>query len=277
MPDDLGESPAIAENNVTNELADLPPESEVAAESAPASPEAAVPERDKVQERFDKLTREKYDALRAADTERYQRERLEERLRSLETKPEPVVPVSLPTLEAFGWDEQKYQSALIDYARTQARNEVQSAFKAEREQQAQAERVGAFEKRQQDFIASKPDYAEKVMLNRSLPITDSMAEAIRDSDVGPQVAYYLAENMDKATAIAQMSPMAQAREIGRIEARMEVKTSAPVAVSKAPPPPPSIEGSEPTLTVTPDSPESDKWSAEEWARRRNKQLARKKG
>lgn len=278
MPDDLGESPAIAETNVLNDLAaDASPESESAADSAPASTEAAVPERDKVQERFDKLTREKYDALRAADTERYQRERLEERLHALETKPEPVVPASLPTLEAYGWDEGKYQVALIDYARTQARNEVQSAFKAEREQQMQAERAGAFEKRQQDFIASKPDYAEKVMLNRNLPITASMAEAIRDSDVGPQVAYYLAENMDRATAIAQMSPMAQAREIGRIEARMEVKTSAPIAVSKAPPPPPSIEGSEPTLTVTPDSPESDKWSAEEWAKRRNKQLARKKG
>jgi hypothetical protein len=51
----------------------------------------------------------------------------------------------------------------------------------------------------------------------------------------------------------------------------------PVAVSKAPPPPPRLEAVEHAVTVRPDSPESDKaLTDDEWFRLRNKQLARKK-
>lgn len=273
MPDDLAVEPAIAETTTDNAIAEP-----VVAESAPASPEPAVPERDKVQERFDKLTREKYDALRAADTERYERERLEERLRQLETKPDPVVPDNLPTLEEFGYDESKYRAAMATWSKAQARQEALDVLKQEREEAKRTERKTSWDKKQADFIASKPDYADKVLRNHSLPITADMREAIVDSEMGPQVAYYLAENPDKAILISQMSAVGQAREIGRIEARLETEKAKPaVAVSKAPAPVPTIEASEPAVTVKPDSPESDeKWSADEWRRRREKQLSNRK-
>lgn len=275
MADDLAVEPAIAETTVepvVNAVA------EPVAESAPASPEPAVPERDKVQERFDKLTREKYEALRAADTERYERERLEDRLRKLETKPDPVVPDDLPTLEAHGYDEAKYHAAMAAWSRAQARKEVSEALKQERDELKRTERQTAWQKKQSDFIKSNPDYAEKVLRNRELPITDHMREAIVDSDAGPQVAYYLADNPDKAILISQMSAVGQAREIGRIEARLEAEKAKPaIAVSKAPAPVPTIEAAEPAVTVKPDSPESDeKWSADEWAKRRNKQVSQRK-
>lgn len=274
MPDDLAVEPAIAETTTENAIAEP-----VAAESAPASPEPAAPERDKVQERFDKLTREKYEALRAADTERYERERLQERLRELETKPDPVVPDDLPTLEAYEYDESKYRAAMAAWSKAQARKEALDVLKQEREEAKRAERLTAFQKRQSEFLSSNPDYAEKVLRNRELPITADMKEAIFDSDFGPQVAYYLSENVDKAIAISQMEPRAQAREIGRIEARIEAEKAkpAPPVVSKAPPPPPTIEAAEPSITVKPDSPDSDeKWDADEWAKRRNKQLSQRK-
>jgi signal recognition particle GTPase len=266
--DDLAPEPATAD---TNALA-ATPETEVtegtsnAADSAPASPEPAAPERDKVQERFDRLTKEKYDALRAADTERYQRERLQAELEALRTKPDPVVPETLPTLEQFEYDEAKYRTALAAYYKAEARREVDSAFKEREQQQRAQERTSTFQKRQAEFIASKPDYAEKVLSNPSLPITQDMREAILDSDLGPQVAYYLAENVEKAEAIAQLSPLAQAREIGRIEARLEAaKAPPPPAVSKAPPPPPSIAASDSVVDKDPDQ-----MSIEEWKKWRDK-------
>lgn len=273
MPDDLAVEPAIAETTTDNAIAEP-----VVAESAPASPEPAVPERDKVQERFDKLTREKYEALRAADTERYERERLQERLRELETKPDPVVPDDLPTLEAHGYDESKYRAAMAVWSRAQARKEAQDVLKQEREEAKRAERTTTWQKKQADFIKSKPDYVEKVQRNIHLPITNDMREAIVDSDMGPEVAYYLADNPDRAIAISQMSGFAAAREIGRIEARLEADKAKPApAVSKAPAPVPTIEASEPSIAVKPDSPESDeKWNADEWAKRRNKQLSNRK-
>lgn len=265
--DDLAPEPAIAENALA-----ATPETEVtgeapnAAESAPASPEPAAPERDKVQERFDKLTREKYDALRAADTERYQRERLEAELQALKTKPDPVVPDTLPTLEQFEYDEAKYRVALAAYYKAEARKEVDTVFKEREQQQRAQERTSNFQKRQAEFIASKPDYAEKVLSNPTLPITESMRDALLDSELGPQVAYYLAENVDKASAIAQLPPIAQAREIGRIEARLEAaKASPPPSVSKAPPPPPSISAVESAVEKNPDE-----MSIEEWKKWRDK-------
>lgn len=262
--ENLAIEPAIAD---TNAIA-----SEVVAESAPASPEPAAPERDKVQERFDKITREKYEALRAADTERYQRERLEERIRQLETKPDPVVPDELPTLEAYEFDEAKYRTALAAYYKADAEKTVEQALTRREQQAKQQERESAFQTRQAAFIASKPDYADKVLNNRALPITNDMAQVIRDSEIGPQVAYYLAENVDKAIAIAALSPLAQAREIGRIEARLEaIKAAPPPAVSKAPPPPPRIEATEPAVDLDPAT-----MTDKQYAQWRKRQIAQRR-
>jgi hypothetical protein len=44
-----------------------------------------------------------------------------------------------------------------------------------------------------------------------------------DSDVGPQVLYYLAENPEFATQLQEMSTIKALREIGKLEARFEKK------------------------------------------------------
>lgn len=273
MTDTLAVEPAIAETKPDDATgkADANPVENSSAESAPAAPEtSAVPERDKVQERFDKLTREKYDALRTADTERYQRERLQERLAALEAKTQPVAPV-VPTLEGVGYDESKYQSALIEFAKAQARAETQAILEKDRNERNAAEKRQVFETRQNDFIKSKPDYAEKVLGNTSLPITPDMAKVIMESDLGPQVAYYLADNEDKARAIAQLDPLSVAREIGRIEARLEAAKVPPKPpVSQAPPPAPKLDATDAGVEKDPAT-----MSDNEFAKWRKRQIAQR--
>jgi len=64
-----------------------------------------------------------------------------------------------------------------------------------------------------------------------------MAESIRASDIGPEVAYYLGANPKEAERISRLAPIMQAKEIGRIEAKLAndppVKrtTSAPAPIS----------------------------------------------
>ena len=64
-----------------------------------------------------------------------------------------------------------------------------------------------------------------------------MADTIRSSDVGPELAYYLGTNPKDAERISRLTPLAQAKEIGKIEAKlasdppMKRTTSAPAPIS----------------------------------------------
>ena len=83
----------------------------------------------------------------------------------------------------------------------------------------------------------KYDDFEQVAYNPKLTITGVMAETIQSSDVGPEIAYYLGSNPKDADRISRMSPLAQAKEIGKIEAKLasdppvRKTTSAPAPIS----------------------------------------------
>ena len=89
----------------------------------------------------------------------------------------------------------------------------------------------------EESAREKYDDFEQVAYNPRVPITEVMAETIRASDVGPDVAYYLGANVKEAERIARLSPILQAKEIGKIEAKLSdnppVKktTSAPAPIS----------------------------------------------
>jgi len=67
---------------------------------------------------------------------------------------------------------------------------------------------------------SKYEDFEQVAYNPKLPITSVMAEAIQSSEIGPELAYHLGTNPKEADRISKLSPLGQAREIGRIEAKL---------------------------------------------------------
>lgn len=84
---------------------------------------------------------------------------------------------------------------------------------------------------------TKYDDFEQVAYNPKLTITNEMAETIQSSDIGPELAYYLGSNPKDAERISRLSPLGQAKEIGKIEAKLvsepPVKrtTSAPEPIS----------------------------------------------
>ena len=64
-----------------------------------------------------------------------------------------------------------------------------------------------------------------------------MAQAVQASDAGPDIAYYLGSNPKEADRISRLSPILQAKEIGRLEAKIasdvpvKRSTSAPAPIS----------------------------------------------
>jgi len=73
---------------------------------------------------------------------------------------------------------------------------------------------------------------DEVTATADVPVTPAMSEAIMESDIGPELAYYLGKNPAEARRIALLSPLSQAREIGRLEN----KVATPAKASSAPAP-----------------------------------------
>ena len=96
--------------------------------------------------------------------------------------------------------------------------------------------------------ASMPDF-DDIVASSDVVVNDDIRDAILESDVGPQILYHLAENDDVAKRIAGLTPKQALREIGKLEARFEVKETkpepTPITRSKAPAPINPLRGSNP--------------------------------
>jgi len=108
---------------------------------------------------------------------------------------------------------------------------------AKREAAKQQSAVLESYQEREEAARDKYDDFQQVAYNPQLPITNVMAETIQSSDIGPELAYYLGSNPKEADRISRMTPLSQAKEIGKIEAKLAsdppVKrtTSAPAPIS----------------------------------------------
>ena len=93
-------------------------------------------------------------------------------------------------------------------------------LQAEREAQDQYRRqVDAYVERE-EAARDRYDNYDDVTRNPNVPITDAMVAAIMESEVGPDIAYFLGSNPSETKRIGKLNPFLQAKEIGRIEAKI---------------------------------------------------------
>lgn len=189
------------------------------------------------QERIDEVTRARREAERRAETAERERDELRKQIPVPEAPKEPKA-----SDYTYGEDDAAY---IRDLAKFEARQEHEASL-AEAEARERIETIeNTWSDRQAAFAADKPDYYEKINA-KDLPITPLMAAAIKTSDDGAAVAYHLATNPDEARRIAALDNLAQAREIGRLEAKLAPPASPDTpttkTVSDAPPPPQPLRG-----------------------------------
>lgn len=192
-------------------------------------------------------------------------------------EPEPPA-TTRKTLADFSYDEGKYTEYVLSEAERRAEAVAERKLTENRRRTSFEDQRAEFEDRARTFATAQKiedfDIVFAHPRDGGPMVTAEMAETLMAADNGPEVLYHLAKNRDVARQIARLSPLQQARELGRLEAKLANKPKAPT-VSAAPPPAPKVEGSASSTPIAPDSPDSDKLSAEEWAKRRNKQLARR--
>ena len=181
----------------------------VAPESVVPSPEVADDQQTASSKTF---TQEELDAAIGKRLAREQRKwEREQQAKLAETQARQAAPKELPSVDQFESPEA--------YADALAYKKAEELLDQRERQKQQVELRNAYADREEQ-ARDKYDDFEQVAYNPNLPITDVMAETIQASDVGPDVAYYLGANPKEAARISRLAPFLQAKEIGKIEAKL---------------------------------------------------------
>lgn len=168
----------------------------------------------------------------------------------------PQAPQGPPVLEQF----ENYDDYLVAKAKFEVQQDIVRGQQAAQRQNV----VRTFQDRVRKAAEKNPDILS-VLEDRSIPISAPMADAIQESELGPEIAYHLKQNPMDAERIAYLSPVAAIREIGKIEARLSApQPQTTQRISQAPEPIKALGGggsvTEPNLETMP---------MEEFIRKRN--------
>lgn len=244
----LAESSADTEAvEETPEPVDNESQSEPKEAEKEANQEGERKQNPKLEKRFSEITKQREEARKEAQNERQARVELEQRLAAMEQQRQPQQQSYVdqePQPSQFA-DAFEYAKALAEFSTEKALAERDRQVAQAREQEAQQKIIQSWAQKVQEAKADLPDF-DDLVASSDVVVNNAVRDAILESDVGPQILYHLAENNDLAKRIASLSPNAALREIGRLEAKFEVKTdtkqTAPVVRSKAPAPIQPIRG-----------------------------------
>ncbi len=189
---------------------------------------------------------------------------LEKRLAELEQSQKPKAPEGEPKLEQFDYDPEKYATAKAEFAKTQAAKEYETKQRTESQQKAHQKLVSDWETKAERGADKYDDWQDKV---GELKPTAPFVAALMEADNGDDIAHYLGSNPKEAQRIAQLPPLSQVREIGKLEAKLLSTPEKPKTPSKAPAPITPLTG---TATISTDQP-SDTDDYATWFKKRNKQ------
>lgn len=213
----------------------------------------AAPEKTFSQAEVDALVQK-----RLLKEERRVHRRVEQQLRE---QAEAKVREVAPQREAFADDDAFTQAQIEHLAEKKAAEKVEARERAKAQEASNesfAERAEAVKAKHADFDA--------VVSNPSLQINEAMAEFIKDSEAGPDLAYFLGTNPERAADIASLSPVKAARELARIEAELSVKPQVKTSSAAAPITPVGTRGGAAPTIANADFSEYKKLRAAQGAR-----------
>ena len=234
---------AVVEQTPTEPEAAVQAEESASTEAEPAEEQERKPN-PKIERRFSEITKQREAARQEAERERQARIDLENKLKEMEAKLNPVQQEKVeadpkPKPEQFS-DMYEYAEALAEWTADKKIKEEKAKEAAQKVEQERAKTMETWANRVQDFRDKTPDFDDLVG-SADVVVSNEVRDAIFESDVGPQILYHLAENPDVAKKLQGMTAIGALRMIGKLEAKFE-ESPAPtpketaVKTSKAPPP-----------------------------------------
>ena len=188
-------------NAAPDQVATTAPETEVVASEAV---EPAVESKTFTQEELDAAIGKRL----AREQRKWEREQT---AKQAEMQVKRAVPAEIPSVDSFNSPE--------EYAEVLAERKAEELIARREQARAQSELLESYHDKEEEARTKYDDF-EQVAYNPKLPITDVMAQTIQSSEIGPDMAYYLGTNPKEAERISRLSPFMQAKEIGKIEAKL---------------------------------------------------------
>ena len=210
----------------------LPPsDADAGKETLGKDPESADDPVRKMQRRIDRATRRAAEAQARAEL-------AEARARDIEQRNAPKVPDAAPKMEDYT-DITEYAKA---YAKFESGNAIKEYEKGQREQanRKALENLNADWSKKSERGADKYDDFLEVVGDLK-PVTP-LAISVMEEENGEEIAYHLSKHMAEARRISALSPLAQAREIGKLSVKLAATKAAPPKPSKAPTPISPVSG-----------------------------------
>lgn len=180
---------------------------------------------------------------------------------------EPVKPTSdqFDSWEDFEAAERQYNRANLQYTLAMATETAKQTIQRENAMasaQRKAEKqIQAFKERLDKAAEIDPELTDIVNTwhipssPHHMALTPVMTEAIKESEVGPELVRYLADDKKEVARIAGMTPVNAARALGKIEASIQAKNVSKPAnrISMAPDPITPIRPNGMVKTFDPDT------------------------
>ena len=188
-----------AEVSAPEQVATAAPEAEVI---APEAVEPAVESKTFTQEELDAAIGKRL----AREQRKWEREQA-----ARAAEKQLKAPVEIPPIEQFNSPD--------EYAEVLAERKAEELLARREQARQQSEIIESYHDKEEE-ARNKYDDFEQVAYNPKLPITDAMAQTIQASEVGPDMAYYLGSNPKEAERISRLAPLQQAKELGKIEAKL---------------------------------------------------------
>jgi hypothetical protein len=184
-------------------------------------------------------------------------------------------PDKAPKREEFSSYEDFVEARALHVARAEAKKELEAfknESKKEKESNTRAQAQREFEAKRDQVIAAGqkafPDFDAAVndaVDDGLIPVSGPLYEAIMDSDMGEKLVYHLAKNPSEAERINKLGPLAQIRELGKLEDKLSAKKEPRETMEP-------IGGRTSTATGLRDDLPMDAW-----IKQRNKQIKESRG
>ena len=185
-------------------------------------------------------------------------------------QPQPVA-ADKPKFSDYN-DLEAYTEAVTDWKVQRALAQVQQQSQVQSLAQTYEQRLAQYKAEVPDFDEVMTDFVEDYG-DMNVP---EIVQVAMESNVGPQLAYYLAKNTDEVERIAKLPSHRRLVELGKLEDRLsQPKTQKPVVepakkVSAAPAPVKPVRGTGKVESSTDLSDPNLSYS--EWVKRRTAQL-----
>lgn len=187
---------------------------------------------EKVKKRIGEVTRQKNDAIR--DAEYWKAKALEK----TEAKPAEVktaeAAVNKPKEEDFDTTAD-FVEAYTNWNYDKRKAADAETTKSEQDQISQQDSLKTFNERvEASGIKDRVENYDE-LIDTSGAYTPAMKQLVLESEQGPELALYLAQNTEVSQAISKMSPMGAAKEIGKLEMKLTQKPTRKTVTNAADP------------------------------------------